>query len=441
MMRASISTSCALAAALTAACSGPPCRTQTDCDFGEYCFLSVSGPGDLPNGECRKDCEQNSDCPQPATNISYAICSNEGRCETLDRPPKLRILEPEEQSHFPEGTERVRVSGEVKIAGPTVVVSARAKNANGCGGGIDRTVELMNPTPGSFATLSFILEGIELDPGESSLLVEARTGGADKKTSVDVIVDCPGCATIAIHEPKPLASAPGLELPALAGSIMPLTVKRGIWRIFSADGDVLDGTLPVSGGAFAMDRLPLFPGLNHVEVLVTGVGTGLGEARCSSLVSSGTARESGLRLVLIGDDPDADLDTHLIGPTGHFGDPMTSLSPRSQNPSFGGTVIDDVDGPEVTTVPMPPDGVYGVIVEPVIDGRLDGSNALMHVLFDGRLATPRPIGPRHLTSLDGKLWIVGTVKIAQGTVEWTTIDEVVEAAMVPVDVPSAWTPH
>src|SRR5262249_54503721 len=160
-------------------------------------------------------------------------------------------------------------------------------------------------------------------------------------------------------------------------------------------------------------------------VLVTGVGTGLGESRCSSLVSSGVTRESGLRFVLLGDDPDADLDTHLIGPTGRFGDAMTTLSPRSQSPSFGGTVNEDVDGPEVTALSMPPDGVYGVIVEPVIDGRLDGSNAVMHVLHNGRLATPRPIGPRHLTSLDGKLWIVGTVNITQGTAEWTTIDVIV----------------
>src|SRR6266853_4905062 len=101
-----------------AGCGGPPCRTQTDCTFGEYCFLEAAGAGNLPKGECRKDCEQNSDCPQPKTNVSYAVCSNQGHCETLDRLPRLRILEPEQDAHFPEGTQKIRVTGEIQTAAP-----------------------------------------------------------------------------------------------------------------------------------------------------------------------------------------------------------------------------------------------------------------------------------------------------------------------------------
>jgi hypothetical protein len=428
----------ALSIACVAACKGPPCRNQVDCPFGTYCFLEASSSGNLPAGECKMDCEQNSDCKQPAGNVSYAVCSNIGHCETLDHPPKLHVLEPEEGAHYPEGTQQIRISGEVETAAAMVTVSARAKNQNGCGGGIAQSVDLMNPNAGTFATLSFVIEGVELDPGTSALTIDAQSGSAEKKTTVDTIVDCPGCAQISIADPKPLASAPALELPKLSGSIMPATVTLGIWRIFSAEADVLDGALPVGGGTFNLDRLPLFPGLNHVEVLVTGVGTGLGESRCSALVSAGVTRETGLRLILFGDVPDADLDIHVIGPTGHFGETMTTLSPRSRNPMFGGSVVDDVNGPEVAMIPMPPDGTYGVIVEPVIDGSGDGSNAILHVLFNGRLDTPRPLGPRHLTALDGNLWVVGAVKIASGTAEWTTIDTLIEASMSPTTVPSAW---
>src|SRR5262249_30219247 len=122
----------------------------------------------------------------------------------------------------------------------------------------------------------------------------------------------------------------------------------------------------------------------------------------------------------------------------HFGDATTTLSPRSRHPSFGGSIEDNVDGPAVATVPQPPDGVYGVIVEPVIDGSQDGSNAIIHILFNGRLDTPRPIGPRHVTALDGNLWVVGKVKIENGAGEWTTLDTLIRADSSPTTVPSAW---
>jgi hypothetical protein len=427
---------CAAASVVASSCGGPSCRSVNDCPFGYYCVVS-SGSA-VAKGECKQDCQSAADCPQPNGNLAYAVCNNQGRCENVDRPPRLTVLEPEDDQLFPEGTRSVRVSGEVRSAASEVTVTIEPTNDDGCGGGGSQSVTLTNPNNGTFAKLSFVIDNVYLDPGKNKLTVGAVAGSAQKVESVGIQLDCPGCAQISIADPKGLASVPGLELGRLDGAIMPSSVNRAVWRVHGLEGDVLDGALEVQNGGFSIDRIPLFPGINRVEVIVSGVGSGLGEARCSSLVESGIAHESGLRLILSHDDSSADLDLHVIGPSGSFNDPATSLSIRSEHPSFGGTVVQDFDGPEVATIGSPPDGVYGVIVEPVIDGPDLGEDATLHVLFNGRTASPRPLGPQHLTALDGKLWVAGTVRIESGAATWTAIDQLVDGTAPPTTPPSMW---
>lgn len=426
-------------ASFAAACGGTPCKGQNDCPFGSYCVVEGTASGGA-NGVCKSDCYSFEDCDQPDPNLADAICTNEGRCRTQSKPPRLILLEPETDAVYPEGTRSVRVSGEVETAVDMVSVAVTPTSEHGCAGGLEQGVTVRNPNPGHFQKMAFSIDGVQLDPGKSTLAVTASIQGASRSTQVGIDLACPGCATITIDDPSSRTSETGLELPTLRGSIAP-AVLLAAWRVRSASGDVLDGLLPVApNGGFAIDRLPLFAGLNRVEVVASGVGSGIGESRCSTIVSSAIGHESGLRVLLSWDGPNSDLDLHVIGPGGHFGDPASSLSARSQRPSFGGNVEDDSlgFGPEVAQIEAPPDGVYGLIVEPIVDGGDFGSDATLRVLFEGRLVMRGPIGPHHVTSLDGQLWVAGAVAVEGGAVTWIPIDESVSAASPPTRPPSDW---
>ncbi len=120
---------------------------------------------------------------------------------------------------------------------------------------------------------------------------------------------------------------------------------------------MLDGTLLVQGGSFSQSRIPIFAGTNRIEVSASGVGSGQAISRCTVGVGSRLAQEKGLRLLLSWNSL-SDLDLHLVGPSGRYGDPMTTLSNRSPQPFFSGKVVDDYDGygPEVLTADDLPAG-------------------------------------------------------------------------------------
>jgi hypothetical protein len=409
------------------------------CPFGYYCVLDLGGSGTV-SGECQRECVSFEDCEQPDPSLAAAICTNEGRCAIEVKPPRMIVLEPETDTVYPENTRAVRVTGEVRTAAESVTIDVAPGSERGCSGGLETGVTVKNPNPGSFASMTFVVEGIELDPGPSTLDVIAKIVGARKSVRVGVELACPGCATITVDEPMRRASVSGLELPVLRGAINP-AVELASWRVRSYTGDVLDGVLPVgAGGRFSIDNVPLFPGLNRVEVAAFGGGAGNGRARCSTIVTSAVGSERGVRALLLWDGESSDLDLHVIGPNGRFGDPASSLSARGQMPAFGGLLTDDSFGfgPEVAQIEVPPDGVYGLIVEPIVDGGDFGSDATLRLLYDGRPLVRGPIGPRHLTSLDGRLWVAGTMMISGGAATWLPIDELVSAANPPTRPPADW---
>jgi hypothetical protein len=217
-------------------------------------------------------------------------------------------------------------------------------------------------------------------------------------------------------------------------------VTEVIWRVRSERGEVIDGSASVSGGRFAATRVPLFAGQNRVQVVATGVGSGLGESRCSTFVAAGSGRERGLRALMVWDGPTSDLDLHVVGPGGRYGDPASDLTARGGRDLFGGRVVDDFDGrgPETITATEVVDGDYGVVVEPVFDADDPGANVFVRLLWDGRLVVPGPIGPAFLSSLDDRLWIAGVLRIAGGGAEWRPIGEYLPARMPPTRPPADW---
>ncbi|MBI2372472.1 MAG: hypothetical protein HYV07_00600 [Deltaproteobacteria bacterium] len=375
----------------------------------------------------------------PDRTISY--CSAEGRCKSTPRPPHLKILEPENDTLLPEGTRRVRLTGEVSTYADDVDIEITA-SAEGCLA-LGRRTTIPSPTPGTLGTISFLLDDIELDPGLTRLSIEANAGGGRDKVDHLLEVPCPGCATIRISEPVNLdrsgATTTGLELPTLRGQIGPDSVRTAIWRVRSTSGDIFDGRLPVSNGGFSAERLPLFAGRNRLEVTVTGVGSGLGESRCSTTVTSGKPSESGLRVLLTWDGGTSDLDAHLVG-GGAYLEPGADLFSRSPIAAFGGEILDDFDGygPETIRAETLPDGVYGLAVEPFSDGAESGSNAFVRVLYDGRLLFPGAAGPRYLTVREQKLWVVGKLVVAGGQVDWQPIDAMVSSLAPPTTPPDLW---
>ncbi len=370
---------------------------------------------------------------------SRAICTNEGRCRTEPVPPKLRVFEPEEGRIFEEGTRKIRITGELETASDAVVVSALTSSANGCSGGVQTSVTVRNSRPDHPSVLPFVLEDIPVDPGSMTLQIMASIGPVDRSRVVMVEVDCPGCAPIGLVAPAMNATVPALLLPRLAG-ITSRGVNTAIWRIRSHAGEVFDGTMSVVDGVFALERVPLFAGRNRVEVLVHGIGSGFGESRCTVGVNSAVARERGERVILTWDGANSDLDLHVVGPGGRFGDPRTSLSARAPQPLFGGQIQDDFEGfgPEVATLEFPPDGSYGVVVEAVFDGSDFGSDAILRLLHEGQLLTKTPIGPRFLRAQAGLLWIAGVLKVLGGRTTWHAIDSFVPARCPPTVSPEVW---
>lgn len=420
-------------------CGVQPCRSPSDCDFGTYCILSVSSSGQA-SGRCLRDCLSADDCPQPEDQAQRAICDNEGRCTTRARPPRLLVLEPEVDTLYEEGTRRVRVSGEVQSAAPTVQVQVSSTTEGGCYGGPPSVINVENPTPGSFVKLPFVVDGVFVDPGLTQLLISASVRSSSQRSQVLVEVACPGCAQVRLNAPAYNSGVAGLLLAAVHGSIQPAP-PQAIWRVHGSTGDVFDGTLDVSPqGDFRVERLPLFAGNNRIEVVVNGIGDGLGESRCSTTVVSSASRERGLRAVLNWDGATSDLDLHLIGPGGYYGSPLSALSARTPEPSFGGAVMDDLDGrgPEILTLETVPDGVYGVVVEPVVDGDDPGSNAVLRLLAGGRTLTAGPIGPRYLSARRGQMWVVGSFVVAGGEVSFFEVDEMVSISQPPTRPPSDW---
>lgn len=424
-----------VSAAALAGCGGTPCSSMNDCPTGSYC--------DSRSRVCTQECFENSDCPQASDNLSIALCSREGRCKIARRPPKLRVLEPENDTLLAEGTRSVRISGEVETAAETVVITADPQRVGNCLVGKGGTAVVKNLTPGSFATIPFVIDGIDLDPGFNVLTVNAMVENASKRVTHALEIPCPGCATIQVNEPSTtgdIFTAPALELPRLTGTISPATVRTAVWRVRNDSDDVFDGTMSVENGNFTVTRLPLFPGRNRIEVVVSGVGEGLGEARCSTPVVSAVGREEGLRVVLSWDGRTSDLDLHVIAPGGRFGDRATALSSRNDMLPNGATLNDDFDGlgPEVARVPQLEDGVYGLIVEPVFDDTDPGSNAILRLTYEGRSLTRGAVGPRFLTALPGDLWIVGTLTVVGGTVVMRVLDATVPGNAPPTKPPSMW---
>jgi hypothetical protein len=435
-----VSTSIAVVAAgwIAASCGGPPCRGQDDCPVGYYCVLDIGGPGS-PSGECVYDCFTSDDCEQPADRAARAVCTNSGQCRTEARPPKLRVIEPEPDTIYPDGTRTIRVTGEVETIAEAVSVSAFLSGNGNCAGGPPQTVTVRNDRAGQFTEIPFVIDRIFVDSGATTLNVVASVGTSKQTDVASIEIACPGCAEIDVVEPRTNLPVAGLLLPRLFGSVDP-GMGTGVWRVHSTAGDVFDGPLPIQNGTFLLDRVPIFAGANRVEVLVTGVGEGLGESRCSVPVGSSVARERGLRVVLSWDGPTSDLDLHLVGPGGVFGDPTSTLSPRSLMPGFGGDVLDDFMGygPEVLTLADVGDGVYGIAVEPVFDAFDPGANAVLRVIGEGRSLTAGPIGPRFVSARAGDLWIVGTVEVAGDSLTWQPVDMLVRGAAPPTRPPSDW---
>lgn len=421
-----------------AGCNGPPCRSPTDCPVGTHCVRNFSDANSP--GECLYDCLEHGDCPSADSNVTRAICSNEGRCRTVGRPPKLIVTEPEVDQRYDPGTRTIRVAGEVTSAGPFVTVTVGVGSASGCGGSAPRTVVVDNPNPGTLTIVPFVVDGLIVDPGMATVSVSAEVLGARTSRRIPIDVTCNDCVPIAVDEPNTGSSVNGLELPRLSGQVTG-NVQAALWRVHSSSGDVIDGRVEVVDGAFLVERVPLFAGANRVEVVASEAGTT--ESRCSVVVNSDVGAERGIRALLTWDGGTSDFDLHIIGPSGGFGDLASTLTARSRNPTFGGTVFDDPAGfgPEVLTIEAPPDGSYGFIVEPIADVMDPGASVFLRVLYDGQLVTRGPIGPAYLSSNLGLMWVAGRLTVIGDAATWDGHDQLVEATPLPDAPPEAWPPY
>lgn len=420
-----------------AACDREPCRAQRDCPSGSYCVLSSASGG--VSGTCERDCVSNADCSLVSTDdlSRFNLCDNEGRCTVRTRPPHLRIFDPENDTLLPGGTRSVSLSGTVGTAAPGVLITVRP-SVSGCSISQGQTLSLVHPEPGRYLELPFLLEDVRLDPGVSAVNIAASIDGARKELTHYLEVPCPGCAQVTVTEPSESATA-GFLLPRLAGTVSPDITRTAAWRVRSSEGELIDGRLDVVEGRFSAERLPLFPGANQVEVVVAGASVE-SESRCSRTVTTPSARERGLRVLLSWESQTSDLDLHIVLPGGRLGDPSSSVYPSHEQLSVRGAVDDALSGPgpEVGTVELLSDGVYGFVVVPVFDTGSFGTSAFLRVLHDGRLLVRGPVGPAFLSPFDDALWVVGKLVVAAGQATWVEIDQLVSRTVPLSTTPAEW---
>lgn len=372
--------------------------------------------------------------------LYVAVCTDRGQCAFEAIPPEIILSEPASETVLAEGTRTVRVAGTLETASDAVTLKVSGRNDEGCGAAREQTLLLSRTESGVSGQIPFVIDAWPVDSGTTRILLEASQSTGRALASADVTVPCAGCAVIEWTEPAEDTQVLGLELEEIAGRITPRSAADAIlWQVNGAGG-VFSGSAPVnSSGDFSARYLPLFAGENQVSARVTGVGSGLGERRCSRSIRAGKAFEEGLRVVLIQSDAAGDVDVHLVSPTGQFGSSEESLSAQSPSPSFGGEVraSSDRSVPETLTVETLAAGSWGLLVQAVTDGELGASTvAWLWVLYDGALVRSVPLGPRALRAADGEIWLAARLEVGTLGASLVELDRVVTEA--PSGTPSTW---
>ena len=425
---------------LSQSCTGgAECFVPMDCPLGFYCLQGSRELG--APGECVQECVANDECPNDGTSLTYGFCSNEGKCEVKLIPPRIRVLSPENDTLLSPNTRRIQIRGEVETVADTVQLTVTPALNNACEPSSEKTIMVKNPEPGRLSTFPFLFTDYEVDPGLSSLLVTAQLGTQERQVNHYVEIPCDGCAEIVIDREVTPKTSETLSLRRLVGAVTPASVTVARWKVRNEQGDVLDGPVEVTDGVFSLEFLPLFPGRNRVQVVVTGKGDYLYGSRCSINVFSGVAQERGLRAILTWDSQFSDLDVHIVKPGGRLFDPLSSIwSTNQSGDEAKGLILDDFDGfgPELGRISELEAGTYGVVVKQEFYGQVQGSNALMQILNDGRTVSRRPQGPQYFSDRQTDLWIVGTLTSSAGKVQWTSINERVDENNGPITSPEMW---
>lgn len=401
-------------------CEQLPCASRADCPVGFFC-----GSDRI----CDFECLEAADCPQPASEARRGICSNEGRCETVARPPRIRVTVPSPGETLPEGLSVLTVAGTVESAAPTVSLELGVEGSSGCATQA-AGLSLRNPEPGRIVSIPFV-EDILLPPRASVVSLRAEVPGASKSLQVRLDPDCPDCPQTEIEVPETGSTVPTLRLPRLAGTLDG-EASTGVWRITDERLQVMDGPLPLEESRFSVRDLPLFQGRNTVEASFDG-----GRTRCSVSVSAPVIEEE-LHVVLTWDGP-GDFDLALVERTGRLFDGSGLSSPRT--PGAGpGRVDDDFDGfgPELGFASTSSTAVVGVAVEALTG---PAASAFVRVLNRRTLLTVPGLGPRRLRRSLGEVWLVAILRFDdEGDAELVPVDRVVgPMELSTLDGPESWT--
>ena len=433
-----IATGCGLMT-LQACSSATECFVPSDCSLGFHCVQESRGLGAA--GRCVQECVANDECPNDGTTLTYGFCSNEGRCEIKLIPPRVRVISPENDTLLAPNTRRIQIRGEVETVADTVQLTVTPALNNTCEPSSEQTIVVQNPEPGRLSTFPFLFTDYEVDPGLSSLLVTAQLGNQERQINHYVEIPCNDCAEVNIDREATPKTSETLELRRLVGTIAPASISTARWKVRNEQGDVLDGPAEVNNGIFSLDSIPLFPGRNRVQVIVSGQGDYLYGSRCSINVFSGVAQEQGLRTILTWDSQFSDLDIHIVKPGGRLFDSLSSIwsTNQSEDPKQG-LIIDDFDGlgPELGRIDSLVSGTYGIVIKQEFYGDTQGSNAFMQILHNGRTVSRRPQGPQYFSDRQTDLWIVGTLTSSAGQVTWKSINERVDEASPPTTTPKSW---
>lgn len=422
-----------IGAALPLGCEGLPCRTNTECPVGMFC--------DAVARHCDYECLAATDCATPALPGRRPICTNEGRCGVAGRPPRLLVERPTPDTVFPFGTRTLTVAGRVVAETARVEITVSTQRASGCSSDALRKAVLENPTPGEPTELPFTLDDVVLDPGPTTVVVEARAGLSRQRSAIDIERLCTGCPEVVIEEPGS-ASLDAPVIPRLIGRVRPAPATGLRWRVVDERGQVLDGQLPVEmvgeGATFRLLDVPTFGGRNRLEV-VAPVAGGV-EGSCSTTVLAPPTPPRSLKAVSTWDNPTSDLDLVLIGPDATLANDRGVVSPSRRDPALPARVLDDFDGlgPEILLADPLADGAYGLAVEALADGVASGSSVVLRLMWEDRLLTPRPLGPRFLSAARGEVWIVGAVRVEDGVGRFIEVDEVVGFDSLPTRPPGDW---
>ena len=409
------------------ACPGPDCKTNGDCEQGQYCQRELSQ--DL--GQCQSDCDAFWSCPQDSHCTAY------GQCQLDIKPPVLEISDPSGEVTGLAG-EVFSVVGTVHFLGEQARLTISREDFRGCSPMLPIVVTI-NGRRDRELSYDFTVPNISLPEGGGILRIKAEVNELSVEATRNLSAGemCPDCPRIILNTPSSSILDPNLLYTSLAGRVDGAANNALRWQVLGPQGRLLDANLPVdTAGTFVQNAIPLYLGRNVLSVEARNAA---GTTSCQRILQSQGRSEDRIFASLTWESANADLDLHIVPPGGQYGlgDCSAALAEEQRFSQCKTSADAQAYGPETLIITNTASaGSYGIIVVPFSGSLGDTAPASLRVLSHNRLIAA--MGPRDIDPGQAKLWVLGVVQLEQESQNssFIPIDQMIDFA--PTRPPEDW---